>query len=611
MAFHLQVNVTDASGGVNAAYVCENNFTENTILRTRSTKPFLGWVCSDYDGTRSSIDAANHGLDIAMPGPSGKGKGRPDYFGAPLRAALKSGKVTEATITEKAVRIVYSLAAVGALDAHNNNSSDTDVTSDAHRALARKLAARSAIMLTNVNSALPLDFATLGAKKASVALIGLAGRDAPLFGGGGSGSVIPKAPVTIFDALNAALGGSSAGGACGVVKQDTDLFAAKGASSPEKAQNGTAAGCCATCSNSSKWSSYTFRPGTGTGTGTVLKPNHDCWCHPADTTVRHTKGFLSGTCGSSASALVYESGVDEAAAVSAAKGADIAIVVIAQTSHEGADRGVNITLVQSELVDTIAKANKNTIVVAISPGPFLTPWRGSVAAIVDFGFSGEQEGLAVVDVLGGQVNPGGKLPHTMPKVPNEVQMSPRQYPGVAPDPQGKPRPCSGKPCSMISTTGLNPQGGTGACACTPTKAYYSEKLEVGYRYYDAHKIAPAFVFGHGLSFSKFAYSGLEASRGLVSFTVTNSGAVKGTEVAQVYLGFPAAAGEPPKQLKGFKVLKDLAPGDKVTVTIPLNDRSFSIWDVGSHSWRVAKGEFDVWVGGSSDTSSALNGKITV
>lgn len=529
--------------------------------------------------------------------------GRPDYFGVPLRAAIQAGKVTEATITEKAVRIVYSLATVGALDANNNNSSDTDVTSDAHRALARKLAARSAILLTNKDSALPLDFAKLGRRKASVALIGQAGRDQPLFGGGGSGSVVPKAPVTVWDALNVALGGSVGEPMCGKPTPDTDLFAYAGKSAKVAPHNATAAGCCATCVSNSKWSSFTYHPGGA-----------DCWCHPANTTVVHKQGYVSSTCRSSAvpaAALVYENGADETAAVSAAKAADVAIVVLAQTSHEGADRDMNITLVQSTLVAKIVAANQNVIVVTISPGPFLTPWRDAVAAIVDFGFAGEMEGLAVVDVLGGAVNPGGKLPHTLPKFPNQVQMSQRQYPGVVPDPEGTPPPCSTQPCAMVSSTGLNPTGGTGACDCTPTKTYYSEQLEVGYRYYDAHKVEPAFVFGHGLSFSSFKYSGLRATRDSVSFTLTNSGTVAGTEVAQLYLGFPAAAGEPPKQLKGFKVLKDLAAGTKAMVTIALNDRSFSIWETSSHSWIVVKGSFEVWVGGSSDVSGAVSGTITV
>ena len=102
-------------------------------------------MCSDYDGTRSTVDAANGGLDIAMPGPPA----RPDYFGGMLAAAVTSGAVTEAVVSDKATRVVYSLAAVGLLDKPNPNSghSSNDVTSAAHVALARRLAAESVILL--------------------------------------------------------------------------------------------------------------------------------------------------------------------------------------------------------------------------------------------------------------------------------------------------------------------------------------------------------------------------------------------------------------------------------------------------------------------------------
>jgi beta-glucosidase len=111
------LSVMCANNLVNGVYVCENNHTTNHILREYGG--FKGWMCSDYRGTRSTIDAANNGLDIAMPGPPS----RPDYFGVPLEAAIQAGRVSEAVITEKVVRIVYSLAVVGALDAENNNSS--------------------------------------------------------------------------------------------------------------------------------------------------------------------------------------------------------------------------------------------------------------------------------------------------------------------------------------------------------------------------------------------------------------------------------------------------------------------------------------------------------
>jgi beta-glucosidase len=183
---------------------------------------------------------------------------------------------------------------------------------------------------------------------------------------------------------------------------------------------------------------------------------------------------------------------------------EVAIVVIGQTSHEGADRST-LSLDQSDLVAAVAAAQRNTIVVAISPGPFLTPWRASVAAIVDFGFPGEQAGGAVADVLFGDVNPAGKSPHTMPNKENEMEMTPRQYPGVGPPDTdsdddaavtsgGEIAPCA-NPVPTDSATGLNPQGGTGGSDCVPTKAYYDERLLVGYRWYDQHEVTPAFPFG--------------------------------------------------------------------------------------------------------------------
>lgn len=248
-------------------------------------------MCSDYDGTRSTIDAANNGLDIAMPGPPS----RPDYFGAPLLAAIKSGRVSEATLTEKAVRVVYSLAAVGALDAHNNNSSDTDVTSDEHRALARKLAAASATLLRNRAGALPLDAANMGAA-GSLALIGLAARDGAIYGGGGSGSVVAKAPVSVYEALMAKLGTTGTGQAdafraanCSVVDPDTDYFAGAGKSTrvPMPASPSVAT-CCAACTaGSGPWKRFTFTLAfEGGGPG--------CWCHPAAVSKVAKKGFMSG-----------------------------------------------------------------------------------------------------------------------------------------------------------------------------------------------------------------------------------------------------------------------------------------------------------------------------
>ena len=111
---------------------------------------------------------------------------------------------------------------------------------------------------------------------------------------------------------------------------------------------------------------------------------------------------------------------------------------------------------------------------------------------------------------------------------------------------------------------------------------------------------PAYAFGHGLSYTTFAYANLtvDAAAASASFTLRNTGKLAGAEVAQLYLGFPASAGEPPKQLKGFKQVQ-LAPGESKTVTFALAPRDLSVWDAAAHGWAVAKGSFGVMVGSGS------------
>jgi len=127
---------------------------------------------------------------------------------------------------------------------------------------------------------------------------------------------------------------------------------------------------------------------------------------------------------------------------------------------------------------------------------------------------------------------------------------------------------------------------------------YSEGLDVGYRWFDSQNIKPLFPFGFGLSYTTFRYSGLTATPGSVSFTLTNSGRRAGAEVAQVYVGDPPAVGEPPRQLKGYRKVF-LLPGESQRVTLSLDARSFAYWDDARHGWAVAPGRYTVSVGGSS------------
>lgn len=206
-------------------------------------------------------------------------------------------------------------------------------------------------------------------------------------------------------------------------------------------------------------------------------------------------------------------------------------------------------------------------------GAILTPWRTNVAAVVTPMMPGQQYGNAIASVLFGDVNPSGKLAISFPNSENDMNITQAMWPGT------------------------NSPGGM--------SSYYAEKLEVGYRWYTAHNVKAAFPFGHGLSYSSFVYSGLTATDSSVAVTVTNTGKVAGAEVAQLYLGFPSTAGEPPKQLKGFSKVK-LAPGGKQTVTFALDDRSVSIWDVSKHAWAKVPGSFSVMVGSSSEDVRATS-----
>ena len=127
---------------------------------------------------------------------------------------------------------------------------------------------------------------------------------------------------------------------------------------------------------------------------------------------------------------------------------------------------------------------------------------------------------------------------------------------------------------------------------------YTEGLKVGYKWFDAEGKEPLFAFGHGLSYTTFAYSGLKAGINSVSFTVRNTGKRAGAEIAQIYAGLPAAAQEPPKRLVAWEKIR-LAPGESKTVTVPLDPKFLSIFNEQKDDWELLPGEYRIFVGGSS------------
>ena len=302
------------------------------------------------------------------------------------------------------------------------------------------------------------------------------------------------------------------------------------------------------------------------------------------------------TPGGPGNCVLYDDGKDPETLAPTVKAAEIAIVFLATDSGEGQDRkslafdgsGQGGGPQQDELVASVAAAaaagphHTKVVVVMVSPGAVLTPWRDSVDGMIACIMPGQEFGNALTDVLWGDVAPTARLPFTLPAHDNQMPFTQEQWPGV-------PAPVydNNEPTSVMGANGLST---------------YSEKLLVGHRYYDAHGLTPAFCFGHGLGFesqAKFTYSSLKASRSEgARFTLSNSGSVDAATVVQLYLGFPAEAGEPPKVLKGFKHVQVKA-GGSAQVTLPLPDEALSIWDVASSAWKVQAGTFTAMVGESS------------
>jgi len=269
-----------------------------------------------------------------------------------------------------------------------------------------------------------------------------------------------------------------------------------------------------------------------------------------------------------------------AKAVAAAKSADVAIVFAAEQMGEGQDK-VTLPLPgdQDALIEAVAAANPRTVVVLHTSNPVAMPWLGKVAAVVEAFYPGQEAGSSIARILFGDVNPSGKLAMTFPA--NE-----HQGPG----------------------TFFLDYPGDGMTA------NYTEGVLVGYRWYDAKKQEPLFPFGHGLSYTTFAYSGLQIQHGggtdaAISVRVANIGKRAGAEVVQLYLGSPEAAQEPPKQLRGFEKVM-LKPGESKVVTMKLDKESLAAWDADAHGWKVYPGVYSVMVG-SSSRDIRLKGSFTI
>jgi beta-glucosidase len=254
----------------------------------------------------------------------------------------------------------------------------------------------------------------------------------------------------------------------------------------------------------------------------------------------------------------------------AAGAADVAVVVVGsndQWESEGADRtGIELPAGQDELVRRVLAANPRTVVVLNCGAPMLLPWLGDVPAALLAWYPGQEAGDAIVDVLVGDAEPGGRMPTTWPHAERDTP-SFLHYPGEA----GVVR--------------------------------YGEELHVGHRWYDARGIEPLVPFGHGGSYTSFEWdqptvhgSGTDV---VVEVPVTNIGERAGSDVVQVYVAprEPVVL-RPPKELGGFAKVR-LGAGEGTVARISLRDRSFSRWDVATHTWTVDPGTYDIVVAASA------------
>jgi beta-glucosidase len=287
----------------------------------------------------------------------------------------------------------------------------------------------------------------------------------------------------------------------------------------------------------------------------------------------------------------FDPGTNATTAAALAAASQVAIVFVSQWTSEGMDMpSLNFTDVihtppidQDALVAAVAAANPHTIVVMENASAQVMPWLGSVTAVLESWFPGQRGGQAIANLLFGAVNPSGKLPITFPASVDQL-----------------PRPAIPQPPDST----------------TPFPVNYSEGFNVGYKWYDSQGLTPLFPFGFGLSYTTFSFSNAAVVNNLtsgnpnfqVTFNLTNTGAVAGAEVAQVYLGFPASTGEPPKRLVGWqKVLLQPGAAQQVTIEVDANDSShpLSYWDVNSNAWLIAPGVYTVYLGNSSSGASLV------
>jgi beta-glucosidase len=558
---------------VNGNASCNSSYLLTDVLR--QLWDFQGFVMSDY--------GALHGTAGALEGTDQEQPFNTNY-GTALETDIENGTIPVSTLNTMVQRVFTEMFRFKLFSQPRTGSPSATVTTPAHVALAAQVAQAGTTLLKNAGGTLPLASSNGG----TIDVIGPSASVSPTYAGGGSAYVIPSGTVSPLQGIQAAAGSGTSVAYQQGLPADTALPAVPSADLTP---------------------AYAPTPFGGSYTGTLTAPEtgtyvlaltNTCGCYtptyltlngqqlfdnpstpPVSTysvAVNLTAGstYTLGISGDSSQLLwgtpsALAPGIT--AAVNAAKAAKTAVVVVSDdTESEATDRlGLNLPSAQDELVEAVAAANPHTVVVVNAGAPIAMPWLDQVAAVVDAWYPGQTSGTALGGVLFGQTDPGGHLPVTFPTSLSQMP---------------------------ASTTAQFPGNGT--------DVLYSEGIDVGYRWYDAKDLTPMFPFGFGLSYTKFAYSGLQLSRSAgpgsqdvrVSATVKNVGSRAGSDVAQLYLGDPASTGEPPRQLEGFQRV-NLAPGQSARVSFVITPQDTSWWSDAANGWTQTAGLYHVYVGDSS------------
>ncbi|EGE61225.1 UNVERIFIED_ORG: beta-glucosidase [Rhizobium esperanzae] len=601
---------------LNGTYTSEHHWLLTKVLREEWG--FDGIVMSDWFGSHSTAETINAGLDLEMPGPA---RDRGDK----LVAAVLEGKVDAATVRAAARRILVLLERVGAFK-EKPDLTERAVDLPEDRALIRRLGAEGAVLLKN-DGILPIAKASLD----RIAVIGPNAASARVMGGGSAQIAAHYTVSPLEGIRAALSNANSISHAVGCRhnrlidvfkgKIAVEYFKGRGCKGDpqhvETVDKGEffwfelPSGELDPADFSARMT-MRFVPEesgehvfgmTNAGLarlfvdGMLMVDGHDGWTRGENyfgTANDEQRGTVTLDAGRSYEITVeYEpckateeginliavrfgvekplSEADIESAVETARNADVALLFVGRDGEwdtEGLDLpDMRLPDRQEELIERVAAANANTVVVLQTGGPVEMPWLGKVRAVLEMWYPGQELGNAVADVLFGDVEPTGRLPQTFPKALADnaaITGDPAVYPGK----DGHVR--------------------------------YAEGVFVGYRHHDSRAVAPLFPFGFGLGYTRFRWSEprvsaseMDADGVTISVDLTNIGDRPGSELVQLYVRSPKSKVErPDKELRAFAKLS-LQPGETGTAVMKVVPRDLAYFDPEAGTFQAEPGDYQL------------------